>query len=77
MTDIPGRMSWAALEALHGPHHHHRPAHAQQLDDASYGVRFALSALKAIDTHALPTAEHERLSRVASQLADIAEELSR
>jgi hypothetical protein len=56
-------------------HHEHRPPHARQLDDASYGVRFALSALRAIDTHALPAAEHERLSRIASQLADVVEAL--
>jgi len=55
----------------------HRPPHDRQIDDARYGVRFALSALKAIDTDALPAAEHERLSRIASQLADISEEFAR
>ncbi|MCC7059620.1 MAG: hypothetical protein IT508_05240 [Burkholderiaceae bacterium] len=62
---------------MNDPHDPHRPPHARQLSDALHGVRLALSALKAIDVQTLPAAEHERLSRLAANLADIAEELSR
>ncbi len=55
----------------------HRPAHASQLEDALYATRRALSALRAVDTTLLPHVEHERLSRLAATLCDVAEELAR
>ena len=55
--------------------HIHRPAHALQLDDALYRVRGALSALHSIDVRTLSADEHQRLSRIASQLADAIEAL--
>lgn len=58
-------------------HHEHRPPHDRQLDDARYGVRFALSALRSVDLPALPPDERTRLSRVAATLSDCSEELNR
>lgn len=55
--------------------HTHRPAHHAQLEHARHHSRSALSALRAVDVHGLTAAEHERLSRVASQLADAIEAL--
>lgn len=58
-------------------HHEHRPPHDRQLEDALFSTRRALSALRSIDPATLRHDEHERLSRLASQLADISEELAR
>mgnify|MGYP006927633399 CR=1 FL=1 len=54
----------------------HRPAHHLQLEHAQHHARSALSALHAIPLETLTAAEHERLSRLASQLADVAAELA-
>lgn len=58
------------------PHDHHKPAHHAQLEHALFSTRSALSALHSIDPRDLQPGEHERLSRIASQLADVAAELA-
>jgi len=59
------------------PYDMHRPAHHLQLEHAQHHARSALSALRAIDPRELTAAEHERLSRLAASLADVAAELAR
>ena len=58
------------------PHDPHRPPHAAQLEHAQHHTRSALSALRAIPPETLTAAEHERLSRLAASLADVAAELA-
>lgn len=59
------------------PHDPNRPPHAEPLADALLRTRQALSALRSIDPRGLTAAEHERLSRLAASLADVADELGR
>ena len=58
-------------------HDLHKPPHAAQIEHALFSTRSALSALRAIPPETLTAAEHQRLSRLAASLADVADALAR
>lgn len=55
----------------------HAPPHVAALADARLRARQALSALQAIDCHALSADRFTELSRCAASLSDVAFELGR
>jgi hypothetical protein len=72
MTSTIGRPhDAAALTTLH------RPANAQQIEDARHAARQALAALRAIDPAAMRPDDWTAAGRCASALGDVIDELER